>query len=59
MFLDVPDSPFDLLVEPVHPQDIEADLKAVNAARALADNAGREAKPRCGASAGASMMSSV
>lgn len=44
LFLDVPDSSFDLLVEPILPQDIEADLKAATAARSLADNAGREAK---------------
>jgi predicted RNase H-like HicB family nuclease len=44
LFLDVPDSSFDVSVEPVLPQDIEADLKAANAARSLADDAGREAK---------------
>jgi predicted RNase H-like HicB family nuclease len=44
LFLDVPDDSFDLAVQPVLPQEIEADLKAANAARSLADNAGREAK---------------
>ena len=44
LFLDVPENSFELAVQPVLPQEIEADLNAANAARSLADDAGREAK---------------
>ncbi len=44
LFLDVSDDSFDIILQPVLPEDLEADLEAAKTARSRADAAGREAQ---------------
>lgn len=44
LFLDVPDDSFDVILQPVLPEELELELQEAKTARSRADDAGREAQ---------------
>jgi predicted RNase H-like HicB family nuclease len=44
LFLDVPDDSFDVILQPVLPEELEIELQEAKTARSRADDAGREAQ---------------